>query len=83
MRALDEAGLHVPQDVALIGFDDVDESEYSIPSLTSVDPGRAWIAHAAVARLVERITEPGAAGPARLMLADYRIVERESAATRP
>ncbi|KQR50769.1 LacI family transcriptional regulator [Leifsonia sp. Leaf336] len=83
MRALDEAGLRVPEDVGVIGFDDVDESEYSIPSLTSVDPGRAWIAHAAVGRLLERITAPDTAGPARLMLADYRIVERESAVARP
>lgn len=79
MRALDEAGLRVPEDVAVIGFDDVDEAEYSVPSLTSVDPGRAWIARAAVGRLLERITAPETAGPPRLMLADYRIVERESA----
>lgn len=80
IRALDEAGLRVPEDVAVIGFDDVDEAAYSIPSLTSVDPGRAWIASTAVERLLERITAREAAGPARLLLADFRIVERESAA---
>lgn len=79
MRALEEAGLRVPDDVAVIGFDDVEEAEFSIPSLTSVDPGRSWIAREAVRRLLERITRPDAAGPPRLMLADYRIVERESA----
>jgi DNA-binding LacI/PurR family transcriptional regulator len=79
MRALEEAGLRVPDDVAVIGFDNVDEAEYSIPSLTSVDPGRAWIARTAVKRLLQRIAAPEEAGPPRLMLADYRIVARESA----
>ncbi len=79
MRALEEAGLRVPADVAVIGFDDVDEAAYSIPSLTTVDPGRAWIARTAVERLLEKITARDGAGAARLLLADFRIVERESA----
>jgi DNA-binding LacI/PurR family transcriptional regulator len=79
MRALDEAGLRVPEDVAVIGFDDVDEADYSIPSLTSVDPGRAWIARTAVQRLLQRIAAPGTVEEPRLLLADYRIVVRESA----
>ncbi|MEO6714797.1 MAG: LacI family DNA-binding transcriptional regulator [Mycobacteriales bacterium] len=36
MRALNEAGLRVPEDVSLIGFDDIPESEYFSPPLTTV-----------------------------------------------
>ena len=77
MRVLQEAGRRVPDDVAVIGFDDLDEAQYSLPSLTTVDPGRAQIARTAVEVLVERIS--GAAAEQRHeIFADFRIVERES-----
>jgi DNA-binding LacI/PurR family transcriptional regulator len=78
MRVLQEAGRSVPDDVAVVGFDGLDEAEYSIPSLTTVDPGREWIAKTAVATLLERIGGKTDAAP-RTLLADYRILERESA----
>jgi len=78
MRVLQEAGLDVPDDVAVIGFDGLDEAKYSIPSLTTVDPGREWIARTAVATLLERIS--GIPDPTpRTLLADFRILDRESA----
>ena len=81
MRVLQEAGRTVPDDVAVIGFDSLDEAAYSIPSLTTVDPGRSWIATTAVATLLARIAGEADAEP-RTLLADYRILERESAASR-
>lgn len=55
-------GLHVhrvevPKDVAVIGFDDVEESAYTHPTLTTMEAGRADIAREAVARLLVRIQE--------------------------
>jgi DNA-binding LacI/PurR family transcriptional regulator len=79
MRALQVSGRRVPEDVAVMGFDDLDEAGFSIPSLTTVDPGREWIARTAVATLVERIAKGHEVGPARLLLADFHIAERESA----
>ena len=77
MRALGDAGLGVPRDVAIIGFDDVDEARYSMPALTSIDPGRDEIAETAVRLLAARIggdsTEPFV-----LHEAAFRIVTRES-----
>ncbi|WP_417555134.1 LacI family DNA-binding transcriptional regulator [Microbacterium sp.] len=78
MRVLQEAGRKVPDDIAVIGFDGLDEAEYSIPSLTTVDPGRDWIAKTAVATLLARIAGEADAAP-RTLLADFRILERESA----
>lgn len=36
MRALQEAGLHVPDDVSVVGFDDMPLAEYVTPGLTTV-----------------------------------------------
>jgi len=55
VRALWDAGLRVPEDVAVVGFDGTDEGHYSLPSLTSIAPDKNEIAHVAVARLVDRL----------------------------
>ncbi|MFT4157373.1 MAG: LacI family DNA-binding transcriptional regulator [Microbacterium sp.] len=81
MRVLQEAGRRVPDDVAVVGFDGLDEAEYSIPSLTTVDPGRKWIARTAVSTLLKRIAG-NVDAPPRTLLADYRILQRESAPVR-
>jgi DNA-binding LacI/PurR family transcriptional regulator len=78
LRALGEAGVRVPDDVAVIGFDNIDESRFSVPSMSSVDPGRDQIAQMAVDALLERIHEKGEPLPPRQILADFRVVGRES-----
>ena len=40
LRELRERGVAVPDDVRVIGFDDVEESAYMVPSLSTVNPGR-------------------------------------------
>ncbi|MDR7187100.1 DNA-binding LacI/PurR family transcriptional regulator [Microbacterium trichothecenolyticum] len=79
MRVLQEAGLRVPHDVAVIGWDDIDEAQYSIPSLTTVDPGSAWIARTAVHTLLDRVAHADRRDPPTLHLSDFRVVARESA----
>ena len=56
LRALAERGVRVPEDVAVVGFDDVEEARYSTPSLTSVAPDVEALASTAVAMLHEQIT---------------------------
>lgn len=78
LRVLREREYRVPTDVAIIGFDDIDEAQYSLPSLTTVDPGRGEIARLAVETLLARIRgiEPDRA-PQQIR-SSYRIVTRES-----
>ncbi|WP_344739057.1 LacI family DNA-binding transcriptional regulator [Microbacterium awajiense] len=79
LRALGEENLRVPDDVAVIGFDNIDESNYSVPSMTTVDPGREEIAVLAVDRLIERISEKTAdRRPPETVKPEFRIVKRES-----
>ena len=63
LRVLSARGVRVPEDVAVIGFDDVDDARYSTPSLSSIAPGRRDIARTAVDLLVERIAAPTEARP--------------------
>jgi DNA-binding LacI/PurR family transcriptional regulator len=78
LRALGEEGIDVPDDVAVIGFDNIDESKFSVPSLSTVDSGREEIAAIAVDRLIERIGEKGERRPPETFKPAFRIVRRES-----
>ena len=80
MRVLQEAGLRIPADVAIIGYDDIDETRYSLPTLSSVDPGREEIAEVALRYLTQRIDGSAADLPPREHLTAFRVVERESTA---
>lgn len=77
MRVLLERGVRIPEEVAIVGFDDLDETRYSLPALTTIDPGRSEIARVAVDLLVDRITGDDGVAP-REVFADFRLVERES-----
>lgn len=78
LRALGEAGLRTPEDVAVIGFDNIDEAQFTVPSMSSVDVGRDQIATDAVEMLIERIEDKTSGQRPRTVKPDYRIVRRES-----
>lgn len=80
MRVMQEAGLRIPDDVSVIGFDDIDETRYTLPSLSSVEPGRDEIATVALDFLLERIARGAHAIAPREHLASFRVIERESSA---
>lgn len=63
LHILDEANIHVPDEIAVVGFDDIEECRYSHPTLTTIAPDKKQIAQVAVELLLERIkgTRDGAA----------------------
>jgi len=86
MFELQVRGRRIPEDVAVVGFDDIEDARYTMPSLTTVDPGRREIARVAVELLCRRVDERVARmerGETVLHLADMRIVERASTPPRP
>ena len=77
MRAVHAHGLKVPDDVAVVGWDDIAEAAYWAPSLTTVRPDKAAIARAAVDRLLALVAgEP--AGQQAQLTCGYELVVRES-----
>ncbi|MCU1445527.1 LacI family DNA-binding transcriptional regulator [Cryobacterium sp.] len=80
MRVAQVAGLRVPEDVMFMGFDGLDETQYSLPTLSTIDPGRDEIADTAVRLLVQRIEEGVTPPVPEVYLADYTVVDRESTA---
>lgn len=79
MRGLHEAGLRVPDDVAVVGFDDLEEGRVATPSLSSISPDKARIAQLAVGLLADRISGERT-GPAEELTVEHRLLVRESTA---
>jgi DNA-binding LacI/PurR family transcriptional regulator len=77
VRTLLSAGLRVPEDVAVVGFDDIPEARFSTPSLTSIAPDKREIAERSVELLCRRIRE-GSTGPPVDVVAGHRLRIRES-----
>lgn len=76
LRALADAGKRVPTDVALAAIDDLQEAEFSVPSLTSIRPNKRRIAEQAVNSLLELIAS-NEQEPQNIEI-DYSLVIRES-----
>jgi DNA-binding LacI/PurR family transcriptional regulator len=77
MRALHEAGLNVPRNVAVAGFDDIEDGRFSVPTLTTIAPDKAQLARAAVDLLAARLAAPGNDAPQE-QTAPYELRVRES-----
>lgn len=79
LRGLADRGLSVPRDVRVVGFDDILEARYSVPSLTTIDPDRDEVARLAVDLLLARIAGTPGWQP-HDHVTGFRLVERESTA---
>jgi DNA-binding LacI/PurR family transcriptional regulator len=80
LRALHDAGLRVPDDIAVAGFDDIEDGRYSVPTLTTVAPDKAELARVAVDLLAARLGATDDAPP-REQIMPHRLIRRESTAT--
>jgi DNA-binding LacI/PurR family transcriptional regulator len=76
LSTLAARGVVVPDDVAVIGYDALNDGAFSTPSLTTVDPGPDRLARAAVGLLTDRLDSVGRA--ARVVTTPVRLLRRES-----
>jgi LacI family transcriptional regulator len=76
LRFLRSAGLRVPEDLGLMGFDDIDILKYILPGLTTISFPTAKVAELAFALLKHRM--PGAEGDFEAPLIGTSIVFRDT-----
>lgn len=76
LKALESSGVRVPEEVSVIGFDNIDVSAFSSPSLTTFDVPKKELGHFAVRFLLDRIENPRERN-IRITI-PYQLIERES-----
>ncbi|WP_148571994.1 LacI family DNA-binding transcriptional regulator [Nocardioides caldifontis] len=81
LRTLAVRRVRVPEEVAVVGFDDIEDGRFSTPSLTTVAPDKAGIATTALDLLRHRVEEPP--HPARDVTVGFELVVRESTGGAP
>jgi DNA-binding LacI/PurR family transcriptional regulator len=77
VRAFRDAGLRVPEDVSVVGFDDIQAAAYLTPRLTTVRQPLRQMGETAAKQLLERISNGTGRGPQLISLAPELVV-RES-----
>jgi LacI family transcriptional regulator len=81
LRSLTAAGIRIPEQVAVVGFDDISPSSLCEPPLTTVHQPMRMLGERACDRLLERIATPGL--PPQVELLPTELVLRESCGCPP
>jgi DNA-binding LacI/PurR family transcriptional regulator len=76
LNALHARGLKVPNDCAIIGFDDIDMATYTSPPLTTIKVDKELLGAEGVRLLIERIEQPEMTS--RRTIISVKLVKRES-----
>ncbi|GCE22307.1 LacI family DNA-binding transcriptional regulator [Dictyobacter kobayashii] len=76
MKALREAGVRVPEDVSIIGFDDIDMVEHLTPALCTVRIDKEAMGSVAVRRLIARAEDPEMVTITSML--EVELIERDS-----
>lgn len=78
IQRIKQAGLRVPHDISVAGFDDIEFASYSDPPLTTIAQPAEAFGREAVARLVEVME--GKATPLSRTILPYKLIVRDSTA---
>ena len=82
IRALKDAGLTVPGDVSVVGFDDIQSAAYSTPSLTTVRQPLREMGKRGARVLLDRIADREKEYPGEIVMAPELVI-RESTGPAP
>lgn len=78
IKTVRQAGVRVPENVSIIGFDDIDFAETIEPPLTTMRQPRAELGRAAALDLLKRMANGGVDLPPTRLRLDCALVERSS-----
>jgi LacI family transcriptional regulator len=79
LQAIHEAGLRVPEDIAVVGFDDLDIATQTTPKLTTIRQPVQQKGMTAASLLIDRIEER-ANGPQRVLLPTELVIRQSCGA---
>jgi DNA-binding LacI/PurR family transcriptional regulator len=79
IRTAIEKGIRIPDDLSIIGFDNVEMSQITSPPLTTIDQPKYEIGRAAIEMLLNMMAKDGIREPEQRVIG-VRLIERKSCA---
>lgn len=79
MREAYEQNVRVPEDMSVVGFDDIHISEFTIPPLTTVQMSQQELARIAFEALLNEVDAPGSQGLHKYELVTNLVLRRSTA----
>lgn len=80
ISTLSQGGLRVPEDISVVGFDDIEMAEHTLPPLTTIRQDRQALGTRAARRLLHQIEEEGDAPADSIEVIGVELVVRASTA---
>lgn len=77
MNAAVENGLRIPEDLSIIGFDNIEEGKYTNPPLTTIDQPMEHISRSLVEKLLLKMEDKDSRTPQKVVL-EPRLIVRKS-----
>jgi LacI family transcriptional regulator len=82
IRALKDAGLSIPGDVSVVGFDDIQSAAYSTPSLTTVRQPLTEMGRTGAQVLLDRIANREKEYPGEIIMRPELVIRESTAAAK-
>jgi LacI family transcriptional regulator, repressor for deo operon, udp, cdd, tsx, nupC, and nupG len=80
IAGLAKGGVRVPEDISVVGFDDIDMSDYYVPALTTIRQDRHRLGREAALALRRRLRPDGAGAEVSGDMVEVELVVRDSTA---
>jgi LacI family transcriptional regulator len=80
IRAIESVGLRCPDDISIVGFDDIQLAEYVSPALTTIRQDKRGLGAAAARSLVQMMEDPQATPPVLMLPVDLVVRASSGAA---
>ena len=78
MRAFQEAGIRIPEDVSVVGFDDIREAAHNTPTLTTVHQPLRKMGEIAAQTLLERLDNPADDYPREISVEPVLVIRQST-----
>jgi DNA-binding LacI/PurR family transcriptional regulator len=78
LSAIHEAGFRIPDDISLIGFDDLSFSKMTYPKLTTIRQPKFKTGEVATEQLFKHLLSPSKSLPPKKIILDHELIVRET-----
>jgi DNA-binding LacI/PurR family transcriptional regulator len=78
-EAIEEVGMHIPEDISIIGYDDIPEAKHISPSLTTISQPKSELGEKAINLLLKELKNKSPGGHQSIRLLPEMVIRNSTA----